>query len=827
MGIKKIRAWTHRSGPAVRYWPVAAVLGLSLSAAFWVSQTVRQQIAARDRLRFENFVDQVSESLTLTLRNHVRILESARGLFAASRSVEPQEWDIFVRGILADREQGDLEWIGYMSREGDFPPTPGKSGLLSGAAPDCGSECRAFADDAAELACAEGVAVMTPVHMGGGYATTLHTLLVLPVYGQPELPGSVAERRAALTGWVVACASIEELVAAAIGPLAPLLELDLREGGGSGSARLLYSGGSSRSAASAAATAGLTASRLLHVPGATWSLQARPQPAFFRSVEQTLPRLTLAIGILASALLAAGAAALIAGRSRAQHAAARATLNLHRNLARTQAILGTTTDGLLTLDPQLHITYANPEAGHLLGEPAERLQRRPLATVLGAAGTRIAADARGVQRAGRRVYREVHLGADVYLELCIDPTDDGVLVTLRDVSDRKQAERAIRESEELYRQIFAHSADGMFLMREVFEDCNPRVCEMWGVTREEVLGRSPVVFSPPRQPDGRTSAESAAERIAAALAGTPQFFEWQHLHRGGRPVDTEISLVAVPVRGRPMLLATMRDVSARKRAEVELQRARSAAVAADHAKGQFLANMSHEIRTPMNGILGVTELLLEGDLPDQEREHLKVVRSCAESLMRVINDVLDFSKIEAGRLDLECEPLVPAEVAREALETLALNARQKGLEIGLEIAPGAPPTLFGDALRLRQVLLNLIGNGIKFTERGSVQVLIESEARRLDWLHIVVRDTGMGIPADKQIQVFEAFAQADGSTTRRFGGTGLGLSISSQLVRLMGGEISLESEVGRGSTFHIRLPLLPPDAASAPGARPGTERAAA
>jgi PAS domain S-box-containing protein len=347
------------------------------------------------------------------------------------------------------------------------------------------------------------------------------------------------------------------------------------------------------------------------------------------------------------------------------------------------------------------------------------------------------------------------------------------------------------------------------------EFINPEAERILGWSNAEVVGRD--VFAiisnsvEQRVPLGFTSREA----FEAHIAKGQRYLNWDaHLVRRDSS-QFPASYVVSPILNAGVLTGAVllfRDVTERKRAETELREARQAAEAANEAKSEFLANMSHEIRTPMNGVVGMTELLLATRLDGVQRQYCEMLHKSADALLGIINDILDFSKIEAGKCELESVEFAVRQVIEDVAVLLAAGAQRKGLELVCLVHPAVPSVLRGDPARLRQILTNLIGNAVKFTDQGEVviRVLLDREQDDDAVIRFEVSDTGIGIPQDKMHRLFRSFSQGDASTTRRYGGTGLGLAISQRLVQLMGGEIGVESTLGVGTTFHFTTRLGKP-----------------
>ena len=322
-----------------------------------------------------------------------------------------------------------------------------------------------------------------------------------------------------------------------------------------------------------------------------------------------------------------------------------------------------------------------------------------------------------------------------------------------------------------------------------------------GWTKEELMAVPYVEFV---HPDDRSLTVKEADRLTDGA----RTFQFDNRYRCRDGTYKWLSWTSTPVNAEGLIYAAARDVTERRRVTEELAEARDAALGAAKLKSDFLANMSHEIRTPMNAIIGMTGLLMDGSLTPQQRDYVETVRDAGDALLTLINDILDYSKIEAGKMRLESVDFDLRDTAERAVELVAQRAQQKGLEITVSIAPAVPAALRGDAGRLRQILLNLLGNAVKFTESGEIGVTAEAAAagdRSL--VTISVRDTGIGIPVESRARLFQSFSQVDASTTRKYGGTGLGLAISRQLVELMGGRIGVDGEPGKGSRFWIEIPF--------------------
>jgi PAS domain S-box-containing protein len=803
-------------------------------------------------LRFSRLADRLAAEVERRVNLPVYGMKGARGVYAANREVNRQQFAAYVASREMAREFPGVQGFGFVERVPRGELERFIADARADGAPDFQVRTEGDAEDlyvikyiyplGVNLA-AQGYdigsepvrreAIERAIDSGAPTLTSRVTLVqdrhhragflyLLPMFERDRQINTPAERRAAFVGFIYAPLIIDEIFEGLLAATENQIDVEVFDGrtialdalaldpdgvprwsrGGADGARPLFQ-----------------RHRSIELGQHTWTMVLTSTPAFEATLDRRVPVLVGALGALASLLLAGIVFSLSLSRSRALRLANEMTASLRvaeAEARRLAVVARHTNNAVIIADAAGRIEWANEAFTRITGYTLEEARGRLPGSFL--QGPLTSPEARAEMREGLANGRGFHVelinyhksGAPYWLEIEVQPLRDpagaltGFMAIESDITDRKAAEQNLLASEQRLRALTTHAPGVLFQF--VASASGVLTVPLLSEGFRTIVGRDPEPFR--RRPlrlvalVPRAERRAVLERLRAAIAAGKAWTHVFPLHAAGG--ETHWVAVRSSVHPQPdgsrAWFGALADIT-------EQQLARRAAEEANAAKSQFLAMMSHEIRTPMNGVIGMTSLLLDTPLDDRQREFTEIIRGSGETLLALINDILDFSKIEAGRLELEQAPLDLAECVEGALDLFAQRAAAKGLDLLCEFGDGVPREIRGDPTRLRQILVNLVGNALKFTDHGevhvSVRVLHEADGGR--HLLFAVRDTGIGIPREAQQRLFSAFTQVDTSTTRKYGGTGLGLAISRRLAELMGGRMWLESEPGQGSTFYFTV----------------------
>jgi PAS domain S-box-containing protein len=872
----------------LRYLGLALLVLLAGLVVTFMSWDVTREVARQSEMRrFEYRTGRIIDDLRHGLEADEILLQSVSGLFTVGGAINRKQWrDYFAMLGTGTQSPGRL-WLAYAPRvpaaEREAHERLARSEGLGNYAVQASAprgqyfpmaSVRMFSstgpsllgldlqdDPVAERAMGEAAASGNITLVGPLRAAPLQAggiqpwALVVPVYATGGVPPDPAQRRASLTGFLVEAIDPGQLLQSALGPDQTLVALRVRDG-----SVPVYTSPELLPGLHARQLTGMRRVAEIDLGQRRWTIEFVAMPQFSRVIPDQ-SWVVLVLGVVISVLMAGLIGVQARSRFRAmalvelRTADLRAALHSHAaSEARLQAVFEHVLDAILTIDTRGTVLTYNPAAQRIFGWTADEVVGRNvnmlmpspdherhdqyLRNYLGGGQAKII----GI---GRLVTGKRKDGSLVPLDLGVSemPVNGDRLFCgiIRDVTQQRAQEEAVRQSEAKLRSYFEQSLDGVMVVDQAgrYHEANPAAARILGYEEEELLRMSIPDLLWREEPErgvgvahfdrlwteGRATGEVVLRKrdgsrlvveINAVALGNDRYLgifrDVTQRRIAEAALQLERAMLEERVAERTAVLtrtnATLQEeIDERRRVEQELVAAREQALQAAEAKASFLANMSHEIRTPMNAVIGMTALLADTNLDAEQRSFVETIHTSGDALLAIINDILDFSKSESGMLELERRAFDLGLCIEEAFDLVAARAADKGIDLLYELTDNVPTWVVGDSTRLRQVLVNLLSNAVKFTERGEVCLtasVLRREAEHVQ-LRFSVRDTGIGIPRQHLEHLFKAFSQGDTSTTRRFGGTGLGLAISSRLVRAMGGDIRVESEEGKGSTFFFNI----------------------
>ena len=837
---------------------LAGGLGFTAIGAYFSHRGIQIE----SRLRFDRFAERLGNEVQRRVNQTVYGLKGARGMYVASQQVDRKEFRAYVASRELEHEFPGTLGFGFIQRvlRSDLAQfvaaeradnAPDFEVRTAGDAPDLyvikfieplqanrqawgidvGSEPRRR--EAIETAIRTGQPTLTSsLSLAQDQRARAGFLYLVPVFHPGAAVGTPAERFTALIGLAYAPIVIDGIFRGVMVRAENMLDVEVFEGSTPDAASLLLDADDIPVAVSGDGPP--YGGRLLHrvreitVGGRTWTLVMTTTPKFEVTVDRRTPLLIGIGGGLVTLVLTGMVLVLGRSRTRALELAQAMTASLRTSEAeakRLAMVASRTSNAVAITDADGRIQWLNDGFTRVTGYTLDEVRGRTPGSFLQGPDSDPATVVAMHDAINRGEGFKVEIinyhksGRSYWIDIEVQPLRDdagaltGFMAIESDITERKAAQQRVEASE---RQLSALTREvpGVIFQFEVKPDgqrafvfLSDAYRELFGREPAEAKARPAMLFTTVHPADLRGVRASLEDAIAQ---GTP----WIHTFRIAKPdgtlrwIDAHSSFGRQP-DGTKVWFGVLTNITALQEARHEAEQAQLRAEQANRAKSQFLAMMSHEIRTPMNGVIGMTSLLLDTSLTKEQREYAEIIRYSGDSLLTLINDILDFSKIESGRLDLETEAFSLRDCIESTLDLLTPKATKQGIDLLYEIGEGVPNEVRGDVTRLRQILVNLVGNALKFTERGEVELTVkaltaEDGARELQF---AVRDTGVGIAPEAQGRLFQSFTQVDASTTRKYGGTGLGLAISKRLAELMGGRMWLESEPGRGSTFFFTVRL--------------------